>query len=161
MLGVMAVASTAYAQQRAGDKELGIGGNFDFRSSNGTQLTSGSVQVSLGVFASRHVKVSLGSTLDVTAASDGGTSSSGAALYGASYYFGGEGATTYPYIGVGGQTFFSRGQDVSSTSTSYTGIAGLQHYVNRNSSFFAETSYSPTQDGGFHIPITFGFRVVF
>ncbi len=158
-LGALALARPALAQQERGDKELGIGGNLRFtQPDDGSSTTSGTVFGSLGVFTTRHLKLSAGLGVNLST-SDGETQSFGLADYGAYYYFGGRGAKTYPYLGAGASTSFSSSEGAKA-STDFAGYAGIQHFINRQASFFAQTSYTPRQ-GYVDIPVDFGFRVVF
>lgn len=155
----LTLAAPAGAQQERGDKELGIGGNLRFtQPDEGRSTTSGTVFGSLGVFTTRNLKISAGLGVNLTA-SEGETQSFGMANYGAYYYFGGRGAKTYPYLGAGASTAFSSSEGARS-STDFAGYAGIQHFINRQASFFAQTSYTPRQ-GSVDIPVDFGFRVVF
>jgi hypothetical protein len=154
-------ATVAGAQQEQGDKEIGIGGSVSYMkpSDGGAAAVFGSIQASLGVFATRNLKLSAGTSLSIDSPSGEGTTTSGTLIYGGSYYFGAAGAKTYPYIGVGGATTFS-GQEGAESVTNANGYVGLQHFVNRNASFFVQADIFPSESAT-SVLNTFGFRIVF
>jgi hypothetical protein len=161
VVAFVSLASVAVAQQEQGDKEIGIGGSISYmKPADGSAAAAfGSVQASLGVFATRNLKLSAGTSLSIDSPSGEGTTTSGTLVYGGSYYFGAAGAKTYPYIGAGGATSFS-GQEGAASVTSANGYLGLQHFVNRNASFFVQADIFPSETAT-SVLNTFGFRVVF
>jgi hypothetical protein len=148
------------AQQQQGDKEFSLGGSLTTMLPDAGDAThSGFVQVGLGYFMSRNLKLSVGTGISVTTAEDGIPSASGTASYGLAYYFGSEGQRTYPYIGAGGTTSFSD-MEGAVPSTNASGYVGLQHFFSRNAAFYAQAEYVPLETSA-QVLNTFGFRVVF
>lgn len=174
-LAALLSASRLAAQQEKGDKEVGIGGNLQYLSTkSGGSTTSGSIFGTFGLYLTRHVKVSVGTALQLSNSSSGAasadavsgatgggsnTTTSGLATGQVTYYFGGPGAKTYPYLGVGGTTQLSSASGAT-TSGNVSGVAGLQHFFNRNASLFGEVSYTPL-NGVTLVPLSFGLRLVF
>ena len=157
---LMLLAAPLAAQQQHGDKEFSLGGSLtSLVPDQGDASLSGFVQLGLGYFMTRNLKLSVGTGINVTSAAESEVSTSGSVSYGLAYYFGSEGRKTYPYIGAGGTSFFSSEPDAQPT-TNASGYVGLQHFFSRNAAFYAQAEYVP-QEGASQYLNTFGFRVVF
>jgi hypothetical protein len=167
-------ASAAFAQQEAGDKEVGLSG-LAFFTHTSSPTGSLNLEGSIGKFytANQYVGVTIGPSLQF-----GGGSTTGSLFYGGEYRHlsGSKNSKLWPFLGVqgGGDTNITKTTGGgSSTTSNTTGFVapefGLKFYASQRTSF--EVSYQlqirfgQGINGGFgdrsQSLVVFGFKHLF
>jgi hypothetical protein len=128
---------SAFAQQEAGDKELGLTG-LGFFTHSDPIMGMAMVQVTLGKYfsANNYVGVSAGPGLEFA---DGSTT--GNITYSGNFrhLFGKQNSKVFPFIGVLGGAYTSIGSSANTTYATIAPEAGFKFYVSQRSAF--EVSY--------------------
>ena len=133
----------ALAQQNAGDKEVGIGGDAFFtHSSNFTGQAF--VQFSLGYFASKrnYFGFEADPTFQFSHQSGGGNSVNVGGFMSGTYrrFIGRDTGRIFPFVGVGGGAYLSGGSSGNSGQGLLYGEVGLKDYVSQRTSLDARTA---------------------